>query len=138
LSVTAVTEEVRAVIARIRAEDVDDKPLQRVSCDVLRALLLLKGAAWHTDLVNELRYIWTFRGWGENQIARYFKHVRNALKNLRDKGMLEAQLRRRASLSGIGAIKEELYLLKQPALVRRCFADDHELLRLEISKLGIH
>jgi hypothetical protein len=129
-----VEESIQATIRTMRKNDVEEKPLWKVCCDLLRALLLLQGVAWQRDLVNELRDIWTWRNWEEDKIRDFSRFVKDAIKVLKEKDILDTQRRKRARLAGAGIMEETFYSLKHHALVRRCFADDRDFIRLELSR----
>ncbi|HID91250.1 TPA: hypothetical protein EYP44_04750 [Candidatus Bathyarchaeota archaeon] len=128
-------EAIQSAIREIRARDVDGEPLWRVCCDIVRVLLLLRGAAWDTDLVNELRNIWARRGWREEKVGKLLGYLDGAAKTLQSKGILSAQRRKRSRLTGVGTVEGVLYSLKHQRPVMRGFADDRELLRLELSRM---
>ena len=81
-----------------------------VAADVLRALAILHGSAWQSDLMDTLTGLWSIRGLDLDGIIGREQMVPKALKQLSELGLVRSEKRLRGDLSRQESVKDELHL----------------------------
>jgi hypothetical protein len=109
----------RELKSRERSDD-----LSRTSCDVLRAMTVLGGSAWESDLHDSLRMIWSLRQ-EEDRLGAAV--VAKALQFLQDKQILKVEKRNRGELTSGKAAEEAFYRVGEWLALLRVFGGDKEV-----------
>lgn len=98
--------------------------LSRTSCDILRAMTILSGSAWESDLHDSLRMIWSLRQEEERLGAAV---MAKALRFLQDKQILKVEKRNRGELTSGKAAEEAFYQVGEWIALLRIFGGDKEV-----------
>jgi hypothetical protein len=98
--------------------------LSRMSCDILRAMTVLGGSAWESDLDNSLRMIWSLR---QKEDTLGTALVAKALQSLQDQQILKVQKRIRGELTSGKATEEAFYQVCGWFTLLRIFGSDKEV-----------
>lgn len=109
----------RDLKARERSDD-----LSRMSCDILRAMTVLGGSAWESDLHDGLRLIWSLRQ-EEDRLETTL--LAKALESLQDKQILRVEKRIRGDLTSGKATEEAFYRVGEWLTLLRIFGGDKEV-----------
>ncbi|MCD6530237.1 hypothetical protein J7L06_08160 [Candidatus Bathyarchaeota archaeon] len=123
-------------IIRDLKEKEEADPLYMVCCDVLRALMILHGSAWHSDLTLTLEEIWGLRDLPFDKAYELRDRVNKAIKLLSERGLILVENRVRASLSSSKPTKEEFYQIKDFFPLLREFGGDKYVLRYRREIMG--
>jgi hypothetical protein len=89
-----------------------DDLISSIEVDVLRALVILHGSAWQSDLMDTLSGLWRLKGLRLESMINLGNHVPQALKMLEEMGLIEAEVRPRGDLSRLGPVDDILYSAK--------------------------
>jgi hypothetical protein len=115
----STTDLLRELKARERSDD-----LSRMLCDVLRAMAVLGGSAWESDLHDSLRMIWSQRQ-EEDKLGGSL--LPKALEFLQEKQILRVEKRARGELATEKATDETFYRVGDWLAVLRVFGGDKEV-----------
>jgi len=105
-----------------------DDDFSRASCDVLRALTILGGRAWHSDLIDTLMGLWSIRTSEMQQTTSIRGHLDDAIRFLNEKQIIISEKKQRADLSG-SPVEELLHSSKDYFGLLRNFGGDREVLK---------
>lgn len=72
----------------------------KVCSDILRALTILYGNAWQSDLEYVLLAIWQLRNIEADKLLEFEKNIEKAIKYLNKEGIINSQEKFKADLSG--------------------------------------
>lgn len=114
-------------IRELLSKESEDE-LSRASCDVLRALTILGGRAWHSDLTDTLMGLWSIRDPEMQQTAAIRKRLDDAITFLNEKQIIVSEKKQRADLSG-GPVDELLHSSKEYVGLLKNFGGDRDVLR---------
>jgi len=114
-------------IRELLSKESEDE-LSRASCDVLRALTILGGRAWHSDLVDTLMGLWSIRGFEMQQTVSLRGHLDDAIRFLKEKQIIVSEKKQRADLSG-SPVEELLHSSRDYFGLLRNFGGDREVLK---------
>jgi hypothetical protein len=111
------------LLRKLKADERSDD-LSRMQCDVLRAMTVLGGSAWESDLHDTLSMIWSLRQ-EDDKLATPM--LSKALEFLREKGILGVEKRAKGDLSTEKPAKEAFYRVGDWLTVLRIFGGDKEV-----------
>jgi hypothetical protein len=111
------------LLRKLKAEERSDD-LSGMQCDVLRAMTVLGGSAWESDLHDTLSMIRSLRQEGDKPATAMLSR---ALEFLREKGILRAEKRARGDLSTEKPAEEEFYRVGDWLTILRIFGGDKEV-----------
>jgi len=114
---------IKELLSREREDE-----FSRASCDVLRALTILGGRAWHSDLVDTLMGLWSIRASEIEQTVSLRGHLDDAIRFLNEKHVIVSEKKQRADLSG-SPVEELLHSSKEYIGLLRNFGGDREVLK---------
>ena len=86
--------------------------ISSISVDILRALVILHGSAWQSDLVDTLSGLWRLKGLGMNDMIDLVHSIPEALKKVEELGLVESEQRPRGDLSSVETVEDKLYSTK--------------------------
>jgi hypothetical protein len=107
-----------------------------VAADVLRALVILHGSAWQSDLMDTLSGLWSIKGLDLNGMIGREDLVPKAIKMLNELGLIQSEKRLRADLSRQEPVKDELHSAKSLGTLIRVFATDSLIERYRREIMG--
>ena len=116
-------ETIKGLLSREREDE-----FARASCDVLRALAILGGRAWHSDLNDTLMGLWSIRTSEMQQTTSLRRHLDDAIRFLNEKQIIVSEKKQRADLSG-SPVEELLHSSKEYIGLLRNFGGDREVLK---------
>jgi hypothetical protein len=111
------------LLRKLKADERSDN-LSRMQCDVLRAMTVLGGSAWESDLHDTLSMIWSLR---EEDDKLATPMLSKALEFLREKGILGVEKRAKGDLSTEKPAQEAFYRVGDWLTVLRIFGGDKEV-----------
>lgn len=113
-----------------------ESPVYRAAADILRALVILYGSGWESELFDVLMGLWSVRGLGLEQMGEIQQAVPEAAKLLSEAGIIKVE--RRMHAVGPKPEEETFYSAEDPILLIRLFASDRDLdkYRFETSSMG--
>ncbi len=113
-----------------------EKELYSLSCDILRALVILYGSAWHDELLTTLSELWSLGGFSlEDRIERE-KNLEEALKFLNSKGIIKSEKRMRGYLEREKASEEPFHTVLKLSSLIRLFSGDALINRYRRASMG--
>jgi len=112
--------------------------LWKTCCDILRAVTILHGRAWDSDLERILTELWYMKELGADRIGVFRKKIKDALKFLNEKGVVTSQKRLRADLSKPYATEENMHTAKDFVTLLREFGGDKDVIRYRREIMGYH
>jgi hypothetical protein len=118
-----MTDSTVDLLGKLKAEERSDE-LSRMMCDVLRAMTVLGGSAWESDLHDTLWMIWSQRQ-EDDKLATPM--LSRALEFLREKEILRVEKRARGDLSKEKPVEEEFYRVGDWFTILRIFGGDKEV-----------
>ena len=86
--------------------------ISSISVDILRALVILHGSAWQSDLVDTLSGLWRLKGLNMNDMIDLVRSVPEALRKVEESGLIESEQRSRGDLSRLEPVEDKLYSAK--------------------------
>lgn len=98
--------------------------LSRMLCDVLRAVTVLGGSAWDSDLHDTLRMIWSLR---QEEDKPATAMLSRALDLLQEKEILRVEKRAKGDLATEKATEEGFYRAVDWLTILRMFGGDKEV-----------
>jgi hypothetical protein len=111
------------LLRKLKAGERSDD-LLRMLCDVLRAMTVLGGSAWESDLHDTLRMIWSLR---QEEDKPAIAMLSRALEFLQEKEILRVEKRARGDLSTEKATEEGFYRARDWLTILRMFGGDKEV-----------
>ena len=110
----------------IRKEEEKDI-FHKVCSDILRALTILYGSAWQSDLESVLLTLWQLRNIELDKIPEFEKNIEKAIKYLNEEGIIKSQERMKGDLSG-KPIKEVFHTIPNISFLLIVYGGDKEVL----------
>ncbi|MEM3573315.1 MAG: hypothetical protein QXJ62_03685 [Nitrososphaeria archaeon] len=104
--------------------------------DVLRAMVILHGAAWKSDLHDTLSTIWRLKKLDFNEMIKVSERLPKTLEELKSKGILQWEKRFRGDLSRSEPIEDTLYYLENVKEVSDKFSSDSIVLKYRSKIMG--
>jgi hypothetical protein len=118
-----MTDSTVDLLGKLRAGERSDD-LSRMACDVLRAMTVLGGSAWESDLHDTLSMIWSLRQ-EDDKLTNAM--LSKALEFLREKGILGVEKRTKGDLSTAKPVEEAFYRVGDWLTILRIFGSDKEV-----------
>ncbi|HID17358.1 TPA: hypothetical protein EYP26_03600 [Candidatus Bathyarchaeota archaeon] len=115
------------VMLEMKARESEDR-IAKAACDTLRALLILGGAGWESELLDGVAAIAALSGDISSVASR--SEVEDALNRLEVEGLIGSRRGKRADPTGASTIEETLYSLKDFAAAMQVFGADRAVLLL--------
>ena len=111
-----------------------ESPVYKAAADILRALLILYGSGWESDLRDVLLGLWSIEGVGLEKMGELQHALPEAEKLLSDAGIIKVERRMRADLSGKPQ-EEKIYTTGILTTLLRVLASDLKIdrYRYEVS-----
>jgi len=121
---------VKEVIAK-QGED----PVYTAAADILKALVILYGSGWESEVRDVLMGLWSIRGLSLGQMGDIQLAIPKAVKLLSEAEVITVERRMRA----VGPKPEEeiLYSAKDLSSLMRLFASDREIDRYRYETSGL-
>lgn len=113
-------------IREILKEEKENRVLS-VAADVLRALVILHGSAWRSDLMDTLTGLWSIKGLDAGDMIDRERALPEALEKLSESGLLRSERRLRADLGRREPVEEELYSAVNLISLIRTLSFDHTI-----------
>ena len=130
--------ESSAEVIRELKEKEETGVLWKTCCDILRAVTILHGSAWDSDLEGILTELWYMKELGADRIEVFRKKIKDALKFLNEKGVVASQKKLRADLSKPYATEENMHTAKDFVTLLREFGGDKDVIRYRREIMGYH
>jgi len=130
-------KSVSNVLRELKSKEETDA-LWKACCDVLRALTVLHGSAWGSDLTTTLNELWRMETLSEERINSLQGKVKEALGILNEKKIVVSQKRMRADLSKTRPMEETLHSASDFVILLREFGGDREVLRYRREVMGYY
>ena len=113
----------------------EESKADKAAIDLLKALLLMYGSAWESELKDMLMMIWSMRGLGLDEIGEMKAALNEAEKILQEAGLITIEEKARGDLGKSEPITEKLYTAKHLFLLMRLLRDS-ELDKLRFQLQG--
>ena len=113
----------------------EESKADKAAIDLLKALLLMYGSAWESELKDMLMMIWSIRGLGLDEIGEMQAALNEAEKILQEAGLITIEEKARGDLGKSEPITEKLYTTKHLFLLMRLLRDS-ELDKLRFQLQG--
>ncbi|MCD6312701.1 MAG: hypothetical protein J7L79_02675 [Thaumarchaeota archaeon] len=110
--------------------------MNKAAVDLLKALLLMYGSAWESELKDMLMTIWSVRGLDLEEMGRMQKAVEEAEEMLQKAGLITVEEKERGDLGRREPIKEKLYELQNLFQVMKLLGGDPELDKIRLQLQG--
>ena len=123
----------KAIEDLIKSED----PVHKVAVDILKALYILYGSAWESELKDVLRGLWSIRGLSLSEVWEAEKLIPNAAEALSKLNIIKVEERLRADLGRSKPLKENLYEINNLTILLRIFSSDQEIDRYRYESSGM-
>lgn len=99
----------------------------KVCSDILRALTILYGSAWQSDLESVLLALWQLRNIELDKLPEFEKNIEKAIKYLNEEGIIKSQEKMKGDLSG-GPIRETFHTVQNISYLLMVYSGDKEVL----------
>lgn len=99
-------------------------PILSVAADVLRALVVLQGSAWQSDLLEVLNDLWYLEDTELDSRSGEDEYLSDALRRLNEADLVQSEKRQRADLGTPKPSLEELHTAKNLQILVKMFAAD--------------
>lgn len=128
---TLIEKEIREILEQENRDRVN-----KAAADLLRALLLLYGSAWESELGDMLMSIWSIRGLSLDQVGELQSVLRDAEEMLSEKGIIKVELRYRGDLGESEPTMERLYSTSHLYVLMKALSGDRDVdkVRLQIQR----
>ncbi len=113
----------------------EESKTDKAAIDLLKALLLMYGSAWESELKDMLMMIWSIRGLGLDEMGEMQAALNEAEKILQEAGLITIEEKARGDLGKSEPITEKLYTTKHLFLLMRLLRDS-ELDKLRFQLQG--
>lgn len=113
-----------------------EEDFDEIEKDVLRAMIILHGSAWKSDLYDTLSTIWRLKGLDFNEMIKASGRLPKILEDLESKRILGWEKRLRGDLSRREPIEDTLYYLENIKDVSDKFSSDHIVLKYRSKVMG--
>ncbi len=127
----SLEKQVRSLLERQ-----DESAANKAAIDVLKALLLLYGSAWESDLKDMLAIIWSARQLSLEDMGELQAAMSDAEKILQEMGLIKIEEKYRGDLSKSEATLEKLYTTDHLLLLMKILGGDKELDRIRFQLQG--
>lgn len=124
-------ETVREVLRRQ-----EESATYKAAADLLRALVLLYGSAWESDLLDTLSGLWSVRGLELDQMGAIQGELGRAAEMLSQAGVIVVERRLRADLNRATPLEEAFYSARDLSLLLRLFSSDRDIDRYRFMLSG--
>ena len=114
-----------------------DNPVYRAAVDILKALYILYGSAWESELKDTLMGLWSIRGLSLSEVGEIEGRIPEAAETLKKLGVIKVEERFRADLGRSEPIKERFYEVNNLTALLRVFSSDQEIDRYRYEILGM-
>ena len=114
-----------------------DDPVYRAAVDILKALYILYGSAWESELKDTLMGLWSIRGLSLSEVGKIEGRIPEAAEALKELGVIKVEERFRADLGRSEPIKERFYEINNLTALLRVFSSDQEIDRYRYEILGM-
>ncbi|MCX8189476.1 MAG: hypothetical protein N3F64_07165 [Nitrososphaeria archaeon] len=114
----------------------DKEYSKEIEKDVLRAMIILHGSAWKSDLHDTLSTIWRLKKLEFHEMVKASEKLPKILERLRSKKILQWEKRLRADLSRSEPIEDTLYYLENLKEVSDRLSSDHIVLEYRSKIMG--
>jgi len=119
---TLIEKEIREILEQENLDRVN-----KAAADLLRALLLLYGSAWESELRDMLMSIWSIRGLSLDQVGELQSVLRDAEEMLSEKGVIKVELRYRGELGESEPTMERLYSTSHLYILMKALSGDRDV-----------
>ena len=114
-----------------------DDPVYGAAVDILKALYILYGSAWESELKDTLMGLWGIRGLSLSEMEEVEKLIPKAAEVLDKLGVIKVEDRFRADLGKPKPVKERFYEVSSLAALLRAFSSDREIDRYRHETSGM-
>ena len=114
-----------------------DDPVYRAAVDILKALYILYGSAWESELKDTLMGLWGIRGLSLSEMEEIEKRIPKAAEVLDKLGLIKVEDRFRADLGKPKPVKERFYEVNNLTALLRAFSSDREIDRYRYEVSGM-
>ena len=114
-----------------------DDIVYRAAIDILKALYILYGSAWESELKDVLRGLWSIRGLDLSEMWEIEKVIPKAAEILNKLNVIKVEEKLRADLGKSKPIKERFYEVNKLTVLLRIFSSDREIDRYRYEVSGM-
>ncbi|RLG08395.1 MAG: hypothetical protein DRN68_03790 [Thaumarchaeota archaeon] len=114
-----------------------DDIVYRAAIDILKALYILYGSAWESELKDVLRGLWSIRGLDLSEMWEIEKVIPKAAEILNKLNVIKVEEKLRADLGKSKPIKERFYEVNKLTVLLRIFSSDREIDRYRYEVSGV-
>ena len=115
----------------------EDDIVYRAAIDILKALYILYGSAWESELKDVLRGLWSIRGLDLSEMWEIEKIIPKAAEILNKLNVIKVEEKLRADLGKSKPIKERFYEVNKLTVLLRIFSSDREIDRYRYEVSGV-
>ncbi|MCS7146420.1 MAG: hypothetical protein RMJ28_01075 [Nitrososphaerota archaeon] len=125
----------RKAAVRAILEKEGTSPEFTAAADILRAMVILYGAGWESDVLDVLSGVWSLKNLSLESIADLRKRLPGAVKILEESRLVTVETRLRPYLEEAKPVEERFYsALDLPTLLRALVSDRYiDRYRFEVS-----
>ncbi|MEM1985117.1 MAG: hypothetical protein QXG36_02765 [Nitrososphaeria archaeon] len=117
-------------------QNMETKNFDEIKKDVLRAMVILHGSAWKSDLHDTLSTIWRLKKLDLDEMVKASESLPKTLEELKSERILRWEKRLRGDLSRSEPIEDTLYYLENVKEVLDKFSSDHIVLKYRSKIMG--
>ena len=88
----------REAVLKLKEKETGD-PFSRASCDFLRAIVVLHGSGWDSEVSDTMATLWSLRGDSSSDISQYHKALKKAVESLNTQRIVSSTKKKRSILS---------------------------------------
>jgi len=121
-------EKTEKILRELRSREESDLP-SKVACDILRALTILGGSSWESELSDTLLELWHQNQPQAADLSRSQAEIEGALETLNDCDVITSQRRIKADLSAQAQREEMLYRALNYSSLISVFGSDRQVLK---------
>ena len=114
-----------------------DDPVYGAAVDILKALYILYGSAWESELKDTLMGLWSIRGLSLSEVEEIEGRIPKAAEVLSKLGVIKVEDRFRADLGKPKPVKERFYEVNNLTALLRAFSSDREIDRYRYEVSGM-
>jgi len=124
---------IREVVRGLKEKEESD-PLSRASCDFMRALVILHGSGWDSEVSDTMAALWNLRGDQSSDISQYHKALKKIIQSLNSQDIVQSAKKKRSVLSSRNPVDEVLHTVEDMNILHQFFSGDRwvEKFRREI------
>jgi hypothetical protein len=116
------------ILRELRSHEESNLP-SKVACDILRALTILGGSSWESELSDTLLELWHQDQSQAIDLNQLQAEIEGALKTLNDCGIITSQRRMKADLSTQAQREEMLCSALSYSSLINVFGSDRQVLK---------